>query len=111
MTIKLITQSILEIRGPNPINIISEDIDQIDWLNIELIPTIDLEAKIAELEALQYQLDRVTGTEEQPLKYAPKGDQLDQIYHAIDSGLFGEDAKTSDFYLDNKAVKEAHDKP
>ncbi len=111
MQIELITQAILEIRGPNPINILSEDIDQIDWLNINPIPTPELEAKIEEIKSRQYQLDRVNGTEEQPLKYAPKGDQLDQIYHAIDSGLFGEDAKTSDFYLDNKAVKEAHDKP
>lgn len=111
MRTELICRAILDIRGPTPIAIISDDINKINWLNIEPIPTVELESKIAELESLQYQKDRINGTEEQPLKYASTGDQLDQIYHAIDSGLFGEDAKTSDFYLDNKAVKEAHDKP
>jgi hypothetical protein len=32
--------------------------------------------------------------------------QLDMIFHAIDSGLFGEDAKTSDFYQTLKTIKE-----
>ena len=37
--------------------------------------------------------------------YLPLQDQLDQIWHAVDAGLFGEDAKTSDWYEDIQKVK------
>ena len=74
-----------------------------------------VESKAAELKTgqsdIQYQKDRVTGTEAKPLKYAPNGDQLDLIYHAIDQGLFGDLAKTSEFYINNKLVKDTHEKP
>ena len=33
-------------------------------------------------------------------------EQLDLLYHAIDAGEFGVDAKTSGFYLSLKAVKD-----
>ena len=33
-------------------------------------------------------------------------DQLDQLYHDIDAGKFGADAKTGNFYLSRKAVKD-----
>ena len=38
--------------------------------------------------------------------YQSIGDQLDLLYHDITSGKFGEDAKTSNFYLGRKAVKD-----
>jgi len=33
-------------------------------------------------------------------------EQLDKLYHDIDSGKFGDTAKTGQFYLARKAVKD-----
>ena len=49
----------------------------------------------------QYQRDR---------NYAPTGDQLDMLWHSIDAGEFGDTAKQSEFYIANKAVKDANPK-
>ena len=37
-------------------------------------------------------------------------DQLDKLYHDIDSGKFGDTAKTGGFYLARKAVKAKYPK-
>jgi len=37
-------------------------------------------------------------------------DQLDKLYHDIDSGKFGDAAKTGGFYLARKAVKDKYPK-
>jgi hypothetical protein len=36
--------------------------------------------------------------------------QLDKLYHDIDSGKLGNDAKTGDFYVGRKAVKDKYPK-
>ena len=56
----------------------------------------------AEYDNNQYQRDR---------NYAPTGDQLDMLWHSIDAGEFGDTAKQSEFYIANKAVKDANPKP
>lgn len=38
--------------------------------------------------------------------YAALNEQLDKLYHDIDSGKFGDTAKTGQFYLARKAVKD-----
>ena len=38
------------------------------------------------------------------------GEQLDVLFHDIDSGKFGNDAKTSNFYINRKAVKDKYPK-
>jgi len=38
-------------------------------------------------------------------------DQLDQIYKAVDAGLFGDDAKTAEWYTDIQTVKSDNPKP
>lgn len=43
--------------------------------------------------------------------YPQLRDQLDMLWHDIDSGVFGEPAKTSSFYLALKAVKDRYPKP
>ena len=43
--------------------------------------------------------------------YQTLGDQLDKLYHDITNDKLGEDAKTSDFYLSRKAVKDKYPKP
>jgi len=42
--------------------------------------------------------------------YAKVENQLDMLYKDIAAGLFGEDAKTGQFYTAIKTVKEAHPK-
>lgn len=36
--------------------------------------------------------------------------QLDKLYHDIDSGKLGDNAKTGDFYVGRKAVKDKYPK-
>jgi|TARA_B100000315_G_scaffold96174_1_gene88325 hypothetical protein len=43
--------------------------------------------------------------------YPDLGEQFDLLYHAINDGDFGEDAKTTDFYTELKAVKDKYPKP
>lgn len=38
-------------------------------------------------------------------------EQLDMLFHGIEAGKFGEDAKTSQFYLHIKGIKDANPKP
>ena len=38
--------------------------------------------------------------------YSELSEQLDKLYHDIDSGKFGDTAKTGQFYLSRKAVKD-----
>jgi hypothetical protein len=47
-----------------------------------------------------------TYTSKRAAYYQKLGDQLDELYHDITAGKLGEDAKTSDFYLGRKAVKD-----
>jgi hypothetical protein len=42
--------------------------------------------------------------------YEVLGTQLDKLYHDIDSGKLGNDAKTGDFYVGRKAVKDKYPK-
>ena len=61
----------------------------------------------------QFKLDQQnTGYKEaRQIAYKSVGDQLDQLWHAVDSGLFGDDAKTSDWYTDINTVKTDNPKP
>ena len=61
-----------------------------------------LSDKQAEYDANQYQRDRV---------YPQLGEQLDKLFHDIDGGLLGEDAKTGSLYLALKEVKDDNPKP
>ncbi len=47
-----------------------------------------------------------TYKEQRAAYYQKMGDQLDKLYHDITAGDLGEAAKTSDFYLGRKAVKD-----
>ena len=78
--------------------------DEIEWHVPSTAPVAD--AQIAtELAKLQSEYD---AKEYQRLrKYPSIGDQLDMLWHAIDSGTLN---KTSDFYTAIKAVKDAHPK-
>ena len=66
-----------------------------------------------------FDIDRVDGRKwDQYLKwfdgrlttYKPTGEQLDLLWHDIDDGKFGADAKTGQWYTSIKAIKEKHAK-
>lgn len=44
-------------------------------------------------------------------EYPELREQFDKLFHAIDTGLLGETAKTSSFYTELKAVKDKYPKP
>jgi hypothetical protein len=50
--------------------------------------------------------NQASGKRQRVLEYPSMQNQLDMMYHAIDEGLLGEQAKTSDFYTTIKAVKD-----
>jgi len=79
--------------------------------NDATMPTEEqVNAKIAELQAdLDYQnLDYVKGRKS---SYPQLAEQLDKLFHDIDGGLLGEDAKTGSWYLAIKEVKDNNPKP
>jgi hypothetical protein len=45
-------------------------------------------------------------TDKRAKYYSMLNEQLDKLYHDIDSGKFGDTAKTGQFYLARKAVKD-----
>ena len=64
------------------------------------VVSYDQSAVDAEFESNQYKVKRIA-------EYPSIGDQLDMLWHAIDSGTLN---KTSDFYTTLKAVKDANPK-
>ena len=90
---------------PNQILSIIDDVGVTnkDGVMFEQDATLVANAR-AELDKLSYRQDR---------KYAFEmwGDQLDQLYHDIESGKFGEAAKSGDWYVGITSIKNAYPKP
>lgn len=61
----------------------------------------DVDTKIAELQVI----------EDRRFAYPAIAEQLDKLFHDIDGGLLGEDAKTGSLYLALKEVKDDNPKP
>ena len=102
-----IAEAIKKINPNAQFNYQDENIDSIEWHNgTTPIPKAEIEAKMVELQAEydanQYQRDRV---------YPQIAEQLDKLFHDIDGGLLGEDAKTGSLYLALKEVKDDNPKP
>ena len=89
----------------------AEDINQITWYdgNPNDITVAQIQTKQAELQtaydAKAYARTRATA-------YPSIGDQLDMLWHAIDTGDWtAAKVKTTSFYTELKAVKDANPKP
>tara|TARA_Y100001980_G_C14168898_1_gene44715 strand:- start:40 stop:363 length:324 start_codon:yes stop_codon:yes gene_type:complete len=71
-----------------------------------------IDAARVELNKQKYKLDRsqspILGI---PNTYPLITEQLDQLYHDIESGKFGSDAKTGSWYVGISSVKSAYPKP
>tara|TARA_A100001391_G_scaffold21535_1_gene11931 strand:- start:179 stop:544 length:366 start_codon:yes stop_codon:yes gene_type:complete len=71
----------------------------------------DLATKRAEkLAIITYQNSRLVGTAT-TAGYPIINAQLDQLYHDIDAGKFGSDAKTGDWFVGISSIKSAFPKP
>ena len=67
-------------------------------------------ASAAEEAANGYKRDRAVGTAT-TTGYISLPEQLDQLYHDINAGKFGSDAKTGDWFVGISSVKTAFPKP
>ena len=63
---------------------------------------------IAEKTANQYKFDRTISGKK---TYPQIPEQLDQLFKDITAGKFGDDAKTGEWYIAVKEVKDANPKP
>ena len=79
-----------------------------DGTKVTLVQS-NIDAARVELDKLNYQIHRVgTATTS---GYIPIQDQLDQLYHDINAGKFGADAKTGEWFVGISSVKTAFPKP
>ena len=69
-----------------------------------------IDAARVELNKLNYKQDRVLGVGS-TIGYPQINIQLDQLYHDINAGKFGSDAKTGDWFVGISSVKTAFPKP
>ena len=69
-----------------------------------------IDAARVELNKLNYKQDRVLGVGS-TIGYPQINIQLDQLWHDINDGKFGSDAKTGDWFVGISSVKTAFPKP
>lgn len=103
----MISKALRSLYPNSQYTIENEDINKIYWISNppETLASIEeLHAEVERLEALElanaYQRAR-------KIEYPAIADQLDMLWHAIDSGSLD---KNSDFYKSLKAVKDANPK-
>jgi len=102
-----IADALISLRPNSRFSVEDNDISKIEWQDDDITsPTEDeIQAEIDRLQAIedsiQYQSDRKE-------QYPDIGDQLDMLWHAIDSGTLDQ---TSEFYTTLKEVKDNNPKP
>ena len=106
-----ITTSILAIKSDAQVSVSGEDINSITWHDGN--PTsITNDAILAKQTELQTEYDAVGYTRTRADAYPSIGDQLDMLWHAVDTGDWtAAKVKTTEFYTALKAVKDANPKP
>ena len=92
--------------NPNVVSIWGDQATDKDGNSI----SYDLNAVNAEVAIKLYQYQRVTGVGT-TLGYPSIESQLDQLYHDINAGKFGADAKTGDWFVGISSVKTTIPKP
>jgi len=102
-----IVEALQSLRPNANWSLIGDTYDGLDWIDESQIKPSEEEinTEIVRLQAIedsiQYQKDRKE-------QYPDIRDQLDMLWHAIDSGTLD---KTSDFYITLKEVKDNNPKP
>ncbi len=105
-----ITDAINEINPNAKFKYEDNDVNTIEWLDgTTPISASDITAKQAELKTTW---DTKAYARERRKTYRPTGygPQLDMLWHDIDDGKFGDDAKTGSFYTFIKDIKDANPK-
>ena len=98
------------------LSIMNEDYDTLNWdeSNTDTKPTkAELDTEIARLDAeylaKRYQRQRTNDVSERlsgiQTSYPKITEQLDQLFHDIESGKFGDTAKTGNWYVGISSVK------
>ena len=80
-----------------------------DGTKVELDQSL-VDAARVELDKLNYRNDRVMGVGTTS-GYISLENQLDQLYHDINAGKFGADAKTGEWFVGITSVKTLNPKP
>ena len=104
------------------LSIMNEDYETLQWdeSNTDTKPTkAELDAEIARLDAehlaKRYQRQRTNDVSERmsgiQTSYPKLAEQLDQLFHDIESGKFGDTAKTGNWYVGISSVKNTFPKP
>ena len=104
------------------LSIMNEDYDTLNWDegNTDTKPTkAELDAEIVRLDAeylaKRYQRQRTNDVSERmsgiQTSYPKLEEQLDQLFHDIESGKFGDTAKTGNWYVGISSVKNTFPKP
>jgi hypothetical protein len=81
-----------------------------EWHSEDITQPTD-EAIATEQARLQSEYDTNEYQRDRALAYPQIAEQLDKLFHDIDGGLLGEDAKTGSLYLALKEVKDDNPKP
>ena len=112
----MISKALRSLYPNSEYTIENEDIDKISWIKnqpagYDFDNGDDKEAKLSELLAEVNRLNQVDITNAyqraRKIEYPAIAEQLDMLWHAIDSGSLDKD---SDFYKSLKAVKDANPK-
>ena len=89
----------------------------VDLTSEEIEATLDTwaeneRARQLDVEANGYKTYKVQGKgKDEVVATYPQGEQLDKLWHDIDGGKLGADAKTGSWYLAIKQVKDDNPKP
>ena len=83
----------------------------IEWTSDNEAGTVTEDQIAAQLIVLQKAWDDAEYMRDREFEYPFIGDQLDQLYHDIDTGKFGADAKTGAWFVGITSVKNAYPKP
>ena len=78
------------------------------WGAAESLSMSDINTKAVQLKNASEYVDNRVGITS---GYAPLQNQLDQLWHDIDDGKFGSDAKTGSWYVGISSVKTLFPKP
>ena len=121
--IRFTADALNELYGDPQVNITFNEFNEFDYSAIDLqnytlCSEEDLKTKIEEVYnkwvSNQYQRNRVgigsTGRIATNV-YPAISEQLDQLYHDIEAGKFGDNAKTGDWYVGITSVKNQYPKP
>ena len=119
--LRFTADALTELYGDPQVNIVFNeqnhfDYSAIDLQNYTLCSEADLKIKIEEVYNKwvfnQYQRNRVgvASTGRGNWGYPDIGDQLDQLYHDIEAGKFGDNAKTGDWYVGITSIKNQYPK-